>query len=236
LRLFLYKRAKHRNCLVFFYYIIMVNRKPNCFCKSCEKPIYRSPCKLQAGSIPTCSTDCRNNYLDIKYPERIQKCYICKKTYRTNPAYIRKTPNYTRYCSYKCMWKNLSENSKGSVDSLGYRVISVNGKRYREHRYLMEQELNRKLETKEHVHHVDGNKLNNDINNLEVLMESDHHKLHAKNIVRTGFYAKCKCCGISKYKTQSYLKKYKRNKITNYRCMDCRKFGATKRLGQIITG
>lgn len=53
----------------------------------------------------------------------------------------------------------------------------VNGKQVREHRFVMEQHIGRKLESWEHVHHIDGNHLNNDINNLQVLSNSEHQKL-----------------------------------------------------------
>jgi len=46
------------------------------------------------------------------------------------------------------------------------------------HRQIMETHLGRTLTPEEHVHHIDGNKLNNDPTNLVVLMKSDHHKLH----------------------------------------------------------
>lgn len=41
----------------------------------------------------------------------------------------------------------------------------------------MEQFLGRKLEPWEHVHHVDGNYLNNDISNLQILSNSEHQKI-----------------------------------------------------------
>jgi hypothetical protein len=48
-----------------------------------------------------------------------------------------------------------------------------------EHRLIMERFLGRKLSSNEVVHHKDGNKRNNDINNLEVMSRSKHSKLHA---------------------------------------------------------
>ena len=59
-----------------------------------------------------------------------------------------------------------------------YKTIQINGKQVRLHRYLMEQKLERKLGFNEIVHHIDGNKLNNDIDNLEVVSRGDHIKLH----------------------------------------------------------
>lgn len=56
----------------------------------------------------------------------------------------------------------------------GYRLICVRGKQVYEHRYIMEQYIGRKLESRENVHHLDGDKLNNNIENLEVIDVADH--------------------------------------------------------------
>lgn len=50
-----------------------------------------------------------------------------------------------------------------------------------EHRYIVEQYLGRKLEKDEIVHHIDGNKSNNNIENLQIMTKSEHSKLHTKN-------------------------------------------------------
>lgn len=62
-----------------------------------------------------------------------------------------------------------------------YRYKKVNigkGKTRDEHRLLMEQKIGRKLEFNEVVHHKDGNKFNNDIDNLEIMLRSEHSRLH----------------------------------------------------------
>ncbi len=67
----------------------------------------------------------------------------------------------------------------GSIRSDGYRLITVNGNRVYEHRYVMEQKLQRTLKHNETVHHLDGNKLNNAPDNLELYDNiSTHRKLH----------------------------------------------------------
>jgi hypothetical protein len=48
-----------------------------------------------------------------------------------------------------------------------------------EHRVIAEQMSGRKLLRNEHVHHIDGDKHNNDPSNLMILSASDHAKLHA---------------------------------------------------------
>ena len=64
------------------------------------------------------------------------------------------------------------------IDDWGYRRIRINGKYIKEHRYLMSQHLNRSLNRNEHVHHINGNKLDNRIENLIILSPSEHSSLH----------------------------------------------------------
>ena len=50
----------------------------------------------------------------------------------------------------------------------GYRYSMENGKKVAEHRAVMEKELGRPLLSNEVVHHHDGDKLNNSVENLTV--------------------------------------------------------------------
>lgn len=50
----------------------------------------------------------------------------------------------------------------------------------REHIIVMENHLNRRMNDGEVVHHIDGNKLNNDLNNLDVCTIYEHNNCHAK--------------------------------------------------------
>ena len=67
----------------------------------------------------------------------------------------------------------------------GYIWIKINGKGYhgdqiKLHRYLMQVKLGRKLKSSEIVHHIDENKLNNDIDNLMIVTRAEHNRIHFK--------------------------------------------------------
>lgn len=59
-----------------------------------------------------------------------------------------------------------------------YKAIKIDGTKRDEHRYIMEKHLGRKLDRSEVVHHINGNSLDNRIENLELMSLSDHSHLH----------------------------------------------------------
>ena len=73
-----------------------------------------------------------------------------------------------------------------------YKRTTYKGKPIDEHRKVMEQYLGRKLESWEIVHHINGNKRDNRIENLQVMTQDEHNKLHKEKLPKI---KKCIECG-----------------------------------------
>jgi hypothetical protein len=73
------------------------------------------------------------------------------------------------------------------------------------HRHIMSIFIGRWIDVDEHVHHIDGDGLNNRISNLVLLTKSEHTAIHNRNFIC--FTHKCKHCNkiyTSKYKDSTY--------------------------------
>ncbi len=96
--------------------------------------------------------------------------------------------------------------SRYTETSTGYVKLYVPGVGVvGEHRYVMEQYLERSLAYNEVVHHKDGNGQNNALKNLEVMDKSTHARLHATT-GRPMVTLACASCGESFARAASNVK------------------------------
>lgn len=140
----------------------------------------------------------RGNRTDKEFMEYLVEEYLCKMRSMSD---IAKELNISwvivsRYLSkYNIRKRTKSEQQSGcrssgwkggrSVTSHGYVKVFMPDHPYAtssgyvyEHRLAVEKHLGRYLKPNECIHHIDLNKTNNDINNLLILTNSNHAKLH----------------------------------------------------------
>jgi hypothetical protein len=109
------------------------------------------------------------------------------------------------------MYRNIEEKELRIDASLGYTyfldknhpLATGNSHRVYYHRHVMSMELGRWVNSDEVVHHIDENKLNNNLSNLQVLSNKEHVSLHTKKLVDIT----CKTCKVI-FKPQDSTQKY----------------------------
>lgn len=153
-------------------------------------------CKNEFSSskmyLKYCSKSCalkkrnQDGHVGRKIIPHIVICPNCKLQFHICPSSFKLNKTGIKFCSRHCK----SEYMKRGILSYGFKNegalnennpskrIQVNGKRVYEHRYLMEQKIGRKLLSKEHVHHINGNCKDNRIENLMVVSPEEHGKIH----------------------------------------------------------
>ena len=77
----------------------------------------------------------------------------------------------------------------GYIRKDGYKVIYVKGKQILEHRYVWEKQYG-KIPIGCHIHHINGNKLDNRIKNLQMMTNVEHQKARELPRNKKGQYHK----------------------------------------------
>ena len=112
------------------------------------------------------------------------------------PSQFKRAKNH--FCSRQChmAFMNRELNPTRMTDEVREKIRNARlgtgeGKFYEKtygkhtHRIVAEQKLGRKLEKGEIVHHIDGNKRNNNPDNLMVMTQSEHARLHfTKGVIK----------------------------------------------------
>ena len=108
--------------------------------------------------------------------------------------------------------EEISTRAVWKPDSHPYTRTYADGEVMDEHRYLMEQHIGRKLNFEEVVHHINGDKTDNKIENLMIMSRQEHNDHHLRKYPNDKV-----CCVCGKTFTPSKTKR-KRNKLCSNEC------------------
>lgn len=134
---------------------------------------------LQISRIMGCSVmvifrRLAKNNIPTKSQAEVMKGRTLSKEHR---AKVIKTLQYGKKGADNPNWKG-GRSWRGRNKAKGYIIRLVDGRYVPEHRVVMERYLGRKLTKHEHIHHVNGNRIDNRIENLQLMTVSEHSKLH----------------------------------------------------------
>lgn len=175
-----YKSQKRRfcskTCAISHRWQSVARKKIIYVCEVCGKEFSVNLCdhRIKEGKkIKYCSKKCAG---EGSKTGKIVKCENCGKEFYT-------TRN--RFCSVECAREHRRKNyiHKTFMEN-GYiceykRGYSKNGTA-KQHRLIIENHLGRRLSTDEVVHHKNGNKTDNRLENLEVMKNNEHISYHRK--------------------------------------------------------
>ena len=129
-----------------------------------------------------CKSCGKGRWIQRGNEERSKRCHSCALKEKSIDALRRENSPMWRggrtinqgYCK---VMLPIGSPFSPMADSYGY---------VREHRLVMAKSLNRCLALNEQVHHIDGNRLNNELSNLELISPANH----------TLYKAMCRSCPL----------------------------------------
>jgi hypothetical protein len=174
------RKTCSRKCLA-----VSMQRRVTKICPICERQFSRKPHKNNL----TCSKRCASYFLrggrEQWKKDQQKKCPNCGKFYEAASGWRKEK----MFCSRPCLQEHYRINGGPRAVPIGTRFLEEDGywsvkvtmKSWRpEHIVIVEKALGEKLKPDEIVHHRNGDKGDNRIDNLQVMTRVEHAKIHAE--------------------------------------------------------
>ena len=150
-----------------------------CKCQFCGKEFDYYKSDLNRRVPKYCSSYCYHTASRVP----LRNCEWCGKQLSRKQS----TTGH-RFCSNECVYAYKRARPRNvTLGKDGYRYVWMSdGSSVKEHIFVMEQHIGRKLLPGECVHHIDGSRSNNDISNLMLMTIGEHPRLHRQQEIEAG--------------------------------------------------
>lgn len=116
-------------------------------------------------------------------------CETCGRIFSRPKRYGISQFRKRKFCSTACVKRSLKP-----VIATPYRQTKIDGRKINTHRLVMEKHAGRRLDRFELVHHVNGDKLDNRLENLKIVSPKEHAAEHGQQKYPLTWM--CEVCGI----------------------------------------